>query len=167
MAPLHKICVWTQTRKIKRKSLMRNSDWFKNRFAFDFSDLRSNANFMQRGLYHTSSAEENDGKIIKFGWIVLILCPFLQIRSFSNFARFLRPMSEELCRDQPFIIMLLGIPLNRVSFCWHESMGFPKTQQWKAIPNIILRSSVTKIERNFKMTVFQKMVIESKLLNQI
>ena len=29
MAPLHKICVWTQTRKIKRKSLMRNSDWLK------------------------------------------------------------------------------------------------------------------------------------------
>ena len=38
-------------------------------------------------------------KIIKFGWVVLILCPFLEIRSFSNFAQFLRPMSEELCRE--------------------------------------------------------------------
>ena len=28
-APLHKICVWTQIRKIKRKSLMRDSDWLK------------------------------------------------------------------------------------------------------------------------------------------
>ena len=27
------------------------------------------------------------------------ICPFLEIRSFSNFARFLRPMSEELCRE--------------------------------------------------------------------
>ena len=29
MAPLHKTCVWTQIRKIKRKSLMRDSDWLK------------------------------------------------------------------------------------------------------------------------------------------
>ena len=28
---------------------MRDSDWLKNQFAFDFFDLRSNANFMQRG----------------------------------------------------------------------------------------------------------------------
>ena len=47
----------------------------------------------------TSSAEENDTKISEFGWVVLILCPFLEIQSFSNFARILRPMSEELCRE--------------------------------------------------------------------
>ena len=29
MAPLHKICVWTQIRKIKRNPLMRDSDWLK------------------------------------------------------------------------------------------------------------------------------------------
>ena len=29
MAPLHKICIWLQIRKIKRKSLMRDSDWLK------------------------------------------------------------------------------------------------------------------------------------------
>ena len=28
-APLHKICVWTRVRKIKRKSLMHDSDWLK------------------------------------------------------------------------------------------------------------------------------------------
>ena len=28
-APLHKMCVWTQIWKIKRKSLMRDSDWLK------------------------------------------------------------------------------------------------------------------------------------------
>ena len=50
-----------------------------------------------------SSAEENDTKIIKFGWVILILCPLLEIQSFSNFAWFLRPMSEELCREKPSI----------------------------------------------------------------
>ena len=50
-------------------------------------------------LDQTSSAEENDTKIIKFVLVVFILCPFLEIRSFSNFAQFLRPMSEELCRE--------------------------------------------------------------------
>ena len=29
MAPLHKICVWSEIRKIKRKPLMRDSDWLK------------------------------------------------------------------------------------------------------------------------------------------
>ena len=54
-ALLHTICVWTQVRKIKRKSIMHDSDWFKTQYAFDFSDLQSNANFMQRGhsvLHH-------------------------------------------------------------------------------------------------------------------
>ena len=55
--------------------------------------------YLFTSLDQTSSAEENDTKIIKFGWVVLILCPFLEIRSFSNFARFLRPISEELCRE--------------------------------------------------------------------
>ena len=55
--------------------------------------------YLFASLDQTSSAEENDTKIIKFGWVVLILCPFLEIRSFSNFAWYLRPMSEELCRE--------------------------------------------------------------------
>ena len=51
--------------------------------------------YLFMSLDQTSSAEEVDTKIIKCGWVVLILCPFLEIRSFSNFAQFLRPMSEE------------------------------------------------------------------------
>ena len=58
-----------------------------------------NVLFLFRSLDQTSSAEEKDTKIIKFGWVVLILRPFLKIWSFSNFAGFLRPMSEELCRE--------------------------------------------------------------------
>ena len=34
--PLHKICVWTQIRKIKRKCLMRDSDWLKIILRFIF-----------------------------------------------------------------------------------------------------------------------------------
>ena len=51
MVPLHKICDWTQVRKIKHKSLMHDSDWLKLNLRFDFSDLRSNTHFMQRGQY--------------------------------------------------------------------------------------------------------------------
>ena len=32
--------------------------------------------------------------------------------------------------------------------------GLPQNTIWKAFPNTILRSSVTKIKRNMKMTVF-------------
>ena len=63
-----------------------------------------------------SSAEENDTKIIKFGCIILILCPFLEKQSFSNFAGFLRPMNKELCRDKlklSIIMVLYGSPLIR------------------------------------------------------
>ena len=55
--------------------------------------------YLFTSLGQTSSAEENNTKIIKFAWVVFILWPFLEILSFSNFARFLRPMSEELCRE--------------------------------------------------------------------
>ena len=52
-------------------------------------------------------------KSFNFGWVILILCPFLEIRSFSNFARHLRPMSEELCREWPFIVVLCGMPIDQ------------------------------------------------------
>ena len=56
-------CVWTshiprsackvaferKSEKIKRKSLVRDSEWLKIKYTIYFSDLRSNANFMQRG----------------------------------------------------------------------------------------------------------------------
>ena len=45
--------------------------------------------------------------------------------------------------------------------------GLPQNTIWNAFPYTILCSSVAKIKRNLKMTVFQEMGIESKLLNQI
>ena len=61
-----------------------------------FSSLRARGMIF---VYVTFYTEENDTNIIKFGWVDLIICPFLDIRSLSNFARFLRTMSEELCRE--------------------------------------------------------------------
>ena len=117
-------------------------------------------------LDKTSSAEENDTKIVKFGWVVLNLSTLVEIQSFSNFAGFLRPMSEGLCRDNQSIrhpveahcsVFLLLPPIN----------GLPQNTVWKVCPDTILRSSVAKIQQNLKMTVFQEMGLESKLLRQI
>ena len=62
----------------------------------------------------TTSAEENDTKIIEIGWVILILWPLLK-QSFSNFTWFLRPMSKELCREGPFMWLFEGSPLIRVN----------------------------------------------------
>ena len=63
-----------------------------------------------------------------------------------------------------FHCCVLGKPIDLCQQKKPGSTGFPKA---KAIPDIILRSSVAKIERNLKMIVFQEMGIESKLPNQI
>ena len=76
-------------------------------------------------------------------------------------------MSEELCRGKAFYEVFCGSPLIRVSFVATDQWASPKHLKWKAFPDAILHSSVTKIKRNLKMTVFQEMGIESKLLNQI
>ena len=55
--------------------------------------------------------------LILVGYIILNLCTLLEIQSFSNFAGFLRPMSEELCRDKPSIYTVsCGSPLSVFSF---------------------------------------------------
>ena len=69
--------------------------------------------YLFTSLDQTSSAEENDTKIIKFDWVILILWPFVKTQSFSNFAWLLRPMSEGLCWEWPFIVVFWGSPLIR------------------------------------------------------
>ena len=44
--------------------------------------------YLFTSLNQTSSAEENDIKIITFDWVILILWPFVKTQSFSNFAWF-------------------------------------------------------------------------------
>ena len=77
--------------------------------------------------------QKNDTKISKLGLVILILCPFLELQSFSNFAWFLRPTSEELWREKPSIYTVYcGSPL--CFFCCHGSMGFPKTPYGSLVP---------------------------------
>ena len=90
-------------------------------------------------LDKASSAEENDTYIIKFGWAILILWPFLEIRSFSNFAGFLQPVSEELWRDKPFIRCFVEA---RWSVATKETRnnGLPQDNVWIVCLDKILRS---------------------------
>ena len=129
---------------------------------------RSKMSYFWTSLDKTSSAKENDTRIVKFGLVILYLCTLevLEIQSFSNFAGFLGPMSEEFCRDRQSIrcpveahcaVFLL---LPRIN-------GLLQNIVWKVCLATILRSSVAKIQRNLKMTLFQEMVIESNLLNHI
>ena len=78
-----------------------------------FSTLRDENVKYFTFLDKASSAEENDTLIIKFGRVIWILWPFLEIRSFSNFAGFLQRMSGELWRDKPSIRCFCENPLIR------------------------------------------------------
>ena len=64
-----------------------------------------------------------------------------------------------------FHCCVLGKPIDPCQQKKHGSTGFPQSIIMKGYSRhkIILRSSIAKIERNLKMTVFQEMGIESKL----
>ena len=51
VAPLHKIWVWTQIRKIKRKSLVRDSDWLKINLCLIFLICVQTHNFLQSAYF--------------------------------------------------------------------------------------------------------------------
>ena len=128
-------------------------------------------------LVKASFTEDNDTKIIEFGWVILNLFPFLEIQSSSNFAWFLQPKSVELYRERPFRWCFGEAhwserchirPFSAYTFLLLTRInGLPQNTLWKAIPDTMLRSSVAKINQNLKMTVFHEMGIESILLNQI
>ena len=65
-----------------------------------------------------------------------------------------------------FHMVFCESPLIRVSFVATDQWASPK-HLMETFPDTILRSSVAKIKRNLKMTVFQEVGIDSKLLNQI
>ena len=71
--------------------------------------------YLSTSSNQATPAEENDTKIIKFDWVILILWPFVKTQSISKFARFLRPMSKGLCWEWPFIVVFWGSPLIHVS----------------------------------------------------
>ena len=47
------------------------------------STLQAKMSYFFTSLDKTSSAEENDTKIAKFGWVILSLCTLLEIQSFQ------------------------------------------------------------------------------------
>ena len=126
-------------------------------------------------IIRTSSAEENDTRIIKSGWVIRNLCRLLEIQSFSYFALLFCDRWTKNCVGTCFHKVSWGNPLIRgnKTFQRNADQWASKKQRiyacyiWKAFPFTILRSSVAKINRNLKITVFQEMGIESTLLNQI
>ena len=119
-----------------------------------FSTLRAKSVIFLFTLLHKApSAEENDTKIIEFGWVILILCPFLETLSFSNFAWFLRPMSRELYR-------CFG-----EAHWYHRNSMIDRCQKiqrkrkrvhMKGHSRHNLRSSVAKISEIWKLLCFKK-----------
>ena len=107
----------------------------------------------------------------------MILCPFLEIQSFSNFASFFATDECRIVSGKAFHgVLVKPIDPNDATYArfpfktfhlFTRVNGLPQNTVWKAIPNTILRSSVAKNQANFKMTVFEEMGIESKSLNQI
>ena len=81
----------------------------------------------------SSAVQENDTKIIKFGWVILNLCPFLQIQSFSNFAGFCDRWAKNCVRTNlPYCV--LWKPIDSCFFCCHGSMGFHKMPYGRFVP---------------------------------
>ena len=115
-------------------------------------------------LDKASSPEENDAKLIKFGWVILILCPFLEIQSFSNFAWLLRPTSEELWREKPSIQCFVEAQLI-------HSFNKRKTEQWASTgqrmeclsQHGILRLSVQKSSEFFENDCISRSVHRFKI----
>ena len=59
-------------------------------------------------------------------------------------------MSEELCRENPSIMVFCGSPLIRVSFVATDQWASPKRRIWKTFPDTILCSSLAKIKAKFE-----------------
>ena len=76
-------------------------------------------------------------------------------------------MSEAFVLGQDFHNCVLGKPFDPWQQKETRINGLPQNTIWKVFPDTTLRSSVAKFKRNLKMTVFQEMGIESKLLNQM
>ena len=75
-------------------------------------------------------------------------------------------MSEELCRENPSIMVFCGSPLIRVSFIATDQWASPKRRM-----EVFSRQNSSLIGRKnqakFENVVLQEVGIDSKLLNQI
>ena len=88
--------------------------------------------------------------IIQFGWVILSLWPFLEIRSFSNFAGFLRRISGELWRDKPSIRCFCGQQKK------HGTMGFHRTTYGLSVSTNFFAHPSQKSSEIWKWPYFMK-----------
>ena len=118
-------------------------------------------------LHKASSAEKNDAKIIKFGWVILILCPFLEIQSFQIWLDFCDGWAKN-CVWKSLPYGVLWKPIDPCFLCCHSD-------QWASTKYLMAGFSrlqffahrSQKSSEIWKWLYFKKMGIESNLLNQI
>ena len=102
--------------------------------------------------------KRNYTKIIWFGMIVLILQPFLETQSFTNFVKMLN-----VCE-----LFTAGIAVHKFSLCFVCKDQWTSGQQGMEVRKTIIPEwNVMRIKRKLTMTVFWEMTIESKLLQPI
>ena len=102
----------------------------------------------------TLSSEKKDTKIIWFGSVVLILQPFLETQSFTNFVKSAQAIYGGYSSPQ-------------------VTLSFVCTDQWASGQHcmevrkaIVPDWNVLRMKRKLTMTMFWETTIESKLLNQ-
>ena len=92
-APLHKLCVWTQVRKIKRKSLMRDSDWLKLKMRL-ICLICVQTQFICNGAIVCNHAHEVKRERLCFGNFVWKVCVLSLVALVPKTARPLGPRTR-------------------------------------------------------------------------
>ena len=100
------------------------------------------------------SSEQNDTKIIWFGSVVLILEPFLETHSFTNFVKSAWAIYGRCSSPQVLFVLLARIN------------GLPGNNVWKSERPLSPSEMSREWRERSTMTMFWEMTIESKLLNQ-
>ena len=75
----------------------------------NFNTLRAKNCYIFKSLDKAFSAEENDTQIIKFGWVILILCPFLEI--IFKFRLIFATDERRIVSGKAFYMVFCGSPL--------------------------------------------------------
>ena len=129
-----------------------------------YSTLQAKSVVFFTSLNEASSAEEIDTKIIEFGRVILILCPFLEMQSFSDFAWCLRPLSVELYREG-LSYGVLGKPIDP----YQQKIQRKQKQAFLTQSTLIGRKNQTKFENDcvsrnghrIKITQLNSMILVS------
>ena len=107
-------------------------------------------------LDQTSSAEENDTKIIKFGTGSFDSMPISWNTVIFKFRWIFATDERRIMSGIAFHYNALGNPVEPGFFCWHGSMGFPQHTTMKGHsqhnPSLIGRKNQAKFENDCVLT---------------